>query len=148
MITVRSAAADSPEAVQLMRELSAILLSITGRSGEASFRAEDMDRPGAAFAIAYDDGGPVGCGAIREFAPGTAELKRMYARAAGRGVGKQVLQFLEREAARLGYSQIILETGTVNEKAVRFYLANGYSVCDNYGKYVGCDASVCFCKLL
>ena len=106
MITVRKAAADSPEAVQLMRELSAILLSVTGRSGEAGFRAEDMDHPGAAFAVAFmDDGGPVGCGAIREFAPGYRGTQaHVRAGGAGRGVGKQVLHFLEREAARLGYS--------------------------------------------
>lgn len=148
MITVRKAAAFSPEAVQLMRELSDILLEITGRSGEASFCSEDMDHPRAVFAVAYSDGRPAGCGAIREIAPDTAELKRMYARDAGRGVGKRVLEFLEREAARLNYSKIILETGKVNEKAVRFYLANGYSVCANYGKYADRDDSVCFCKAL
>ena len=60
--------------------------------------------------------------------------------------GKQVLEFLEREAAALDYTRIILETGTVNEKAVRFYLSNGYRVCENYGKYVGRADSVCFSK--
>jgi len=148
MVYVRKAPADCPDAVELMRELSDTLLRITGRSGEASFRAEDMDHPRSAFAIAYQDGRPAGCGAIREFEGDTAELKRMYAREKGRGVGGQLLKFLEREAALLGYKRIILETGTVNERAVRFYLSNGYSVCENYGVYAGRDDSVCFDKTL
>jgi GNAT superfamily N-acetyltransferase len=148
MIEVRKAAADSPEAAELMRELSDILRRITGRGGEASFRVEDMEAPRSAFAIAYLDGKPAGCGAIREFSPDTAELKRMYAREAGRGVGKALLAFLEAEAARLAYSKIILETGTANENAVRFYLSNGYAVCENFGKYIGRNDSVCFHKML
>jgi GNAT superfamily N-acetyltransferase len=148
MVSVRKAPADSPEAVELMRELSAFLLELTGRSGELSFRAEDMDHPRAAFAIAYQDGRPAGCGAIREFEGDTAELKRMYAREKGRGVGKRLLEFLEGEAARLGYKRIILETGAVNENAVRFYLSNGYAVCENYGMYIGRVDSVCFDKTL
>ena len=148
MIIVQKAPADSPEAALLMRELSAFLLKLTGRSGEASFHAEDMDHPRSVFAIAYVDGKPAGCGAIREFEGDTAELKRMYAREKSRGVGKRLVAFLEAEAARLGYKRIVLETGTVNEKAVRFYLANGYAVCENFGKYAGRDDSVCFDKTL
>lgn len=148
MVSVWKAPVDSPEAVELMRELSGFLLGLTGRSGELSFRAEDMDHPRAVFAIAYADGQPAGCGAIREFDGETAELKRMYAREKGRGVGKQLLAFLEREAARLGYKRIILETGSVNEHAIRFYLANGYKARENYGIYVGRTDSVCFDKTL
>ena len=148
MYSVQRAPADSPEAAELMRELSDILRAITGRGGEAGFRIEDMDHPRSAFAICYLDGVPVGCGAIREFFPDTAELKRMYARRAGRGAGGAILRFLEEEAARLGYSRIILETGTANERAVGFYLASGYRVCENFGKYAGRDDSVCFSKAL
>ena len=148
MIEIRKTAADSPEAVLLMRELSETLLSFTGRSGEASFRAEDMTAPRNVFAVAYMDGAPAGCGAIRELSPDTCELKRMYAREKGLGIGRALLHFLEREAARLNYSRIILETGTVNTGAVRFYLANGYTVIENFGKYIGRDDSVCFVKTI
>ena len=148
MISVRKALVDSPEAIGLMRELSGTLLQITGRNGESGFHAEDMDHPRAAFAVAYMDERPVGCGAIREFEGDTAELKRMYAREKGRGVGKHLLEFLEGEVARLGYKKIILETGTVNEKAIRFYRSNGYSVCENFGKYFGRTDSICFEKTL
>ena len=148
MISVRKAPVDSPEANGLMRELSGTLLQITGRTGESGFHAEDMDHPRAAFAVAYMDERPAGCGAIRELEGNTAELKRMYAREKSRGVGKHLLQFLEGEAARLGYKKIVLETGAVNEKAIRFYRSNGYSVCENFGKYFGRTDSICFEKTL
>ena len=148
MISVRKAPVDSPEAIGLMWELSGTLLQITGRTGESGFRAEDMDHPRAVFAVASMDERPAGCGAIRELEADTAELKRMYAREKGRGVGKHLLEFLEEEAARLGYKKIVLETGTVNEKAIRFYLSYGYSVCEQFGSYVGRDDSICFEKNL
>ena len=148
MISVLKAPVDSLEAIELMRELSATLLQITGRTGESGFRAEDMDHLRAVFAVAYMDERPAGCGAIRELEGDTAELKRMYAREKSRGVGKHLLEFLEGEAARLGYKKIVLETGTVNEKAIRFYRSNGYSVCEQFGSYVGRDDSICFEKNL
>ncbi len=145
-VEVRRAPVDCDEARMLMRELSEILASITGSRGDASFFVDDMADSRAVFAIAYQDGAPVGCGAIRELDRNTAELKRMYARRAGRGVGRRLLAFLEGEAAGLGYRAIALETRKVNEKAVRFYLANGYRICDNYGIYAGRPEAICFRK--
>jgi GNAT superfamily N-acetyltransferase len=63
-------------------------------------------------------------------------------------LGRALLHFLEQEAARLSYSKIILETGAVNDRAVRFYLENGYTVCENYDRYIDRDESVCFIKAI
>lgn len=145
-IEVRRAPADGGEARALMGGLSDALRAITGSGGEAGFDPGDMADPRAAFAIAFQNGAPAGCGAIRPLDEKTAELKRVYAREAGRGVGRRVLAFLEGEAARLGFSAMVLETRRVNERAVRFYLANGYRICENYGKYVGRAEAICFRK--
>jgi GNAT superfamily N-acetyltransferase len=147
-VEVRRAPADSAEARVLLRELSDTLAAMTGASGEAGFSPDNVAGPRAAFAIAYQYGAPAGCGAIRPLDEDTAELKRMYARRGGRGVGKSLLAFLETEAARLGYRAMALETRRVNEKAVRFYLANGYGICENYGRYAGRAEAVCFRKEL
>ena len=146
IIEVRRAPADGAEARMLMRELSDTLSEITGSGGEAGFSTNDVMGPRAAFAVAYQEGAPVGCGAIRALDEDTAELKRMYARRARQGVGRSLLAFLEAEAMRLGYRAITLETRRVNEKAVRFYLANGYGICENYGKYANRAEAVCFRK--
>lgn len=133
----------------LLSELASALVGITGCSGSASFDLGDMTNSRSCFAVARDDNGiALGCGAIRPFNASTAEMKRIYARDKNSGVGKKVVQFLEQRAVELGYSKIILETRIVNEKAVSFYLRNGYTIIQNYGKYAGREEAVCFEKIL
>ncbi|QGZ39073.1 L-amino acid N-acyltransferase YncA [Pseudoduganella flava] len=143
-IAVRDEDPDSDDARALMAELSQVLAAITGDSGAAAF---DVARAGA-FAIARDDAGrAVGCGALLPLDGDVAEVKRMYARP-GSGAGGAVLAHLEARAAALGYRGLWLETRKVNERAVRFYDAQGYLRIPNFGKYVGNDAAVCFGKRL
>lgn len=98
--------------------------------------------------VAYLDGQAVGCGAIKEYAPGVAEVKRMYVRpeCRGRGVATRVLQELERWAIELSYAICILETGKQQPEAIALYRKNGYRVIPNYGQYAGVENSVCFEK--
>lgn len=151
---VASADPSSPDAVELLEELSDTLAQITGDSGKASFDPADVGDPATAcFAIARgDDGRAVGCGAFRPLAlqPGVAELKRMYARPGARaaGVGRAVLAYLEAQAAAKGYEALWLETRLVNRRAVAFYERHGYSRIPNFGKYVGLDGAACFEKRL
>jgi GNAT superfamily N-acetyltransferase len=136
---------DSADALVLTGELSAALAAITGDSGAASFAAADV----SLFVVARtDDGGLLGCGALRPLAGGVGEIKRMYARPGTRGVGKALLAHLERAAAGFGYRALWLETRRVNGRAVAFYLGHGYAEIDNYGKYAGRPEAVCFGKRL
>lgn len=100
------------------------------------------------FVIAYEDGKPVGCGCFREISSNTAEIKRMYAKVKRHRVGEEILKYLEKEARKLDYSQIILETRKININAVNFYLKNGYKICSNYGKYENRLDTVCLKKEL
>jgi GNAT superfamily N-acetyltransferase len=61
----------------------------------------------------YDDGTPIGCGALRPLEPGAAELKRMYVvpAARGRAISRLLLTGLEAEAASRGWTTLRLETG-------------------------------------
>ncbi len=137
------------EALELLEELSDSLEAITGNNGKASFRLEDMQEPRSVFVIAKDcDGKAVGCGAIRSITGDIAEVKRMYARVIGKGVGTEILSFLEMRAKGLGYTTLWLETRRINGNAVRFYERNGYLIRENYGKYIGNIEAVCFEKRL
>jgi GNAT superfamily N-acetyltransferase len=141
----------SPEALQLMAELSAILEAITGDGGRNSFKPEDVAGPRGRFVIARaPEGAPLGCGAIRPLdeAAGIAEVKRMYARPGAKGVGSAILAHLEEQARGLGYAALWLETRLVNQRAVAFYERRGYRRIPNYGGYVGRPQSVCFEKRL
>lgn len=100
--------------------------------------------------VAYEEGQPVASGAIREYAPGVMEIKRMYTMPVirGKGYASKVLAELERWAAELGYKKLILETGMRNPEALALYHAKGYQVTPNYDPYIGVENSVCFEKLL
>ena len=151
-VTVAAEDPSSRDACALIVELSAALTAITGASGQASFDVADVRVARARFAIARDAAGrALGCGALRPFeAPmaGVGEIKRMFARPGTRGVGSAVLNFLEQQATRLGYTALRLETRRVNERAVTFYERHGYRRIANYGRYVGNDAAVCLEKVL
>lgn len=100
--------------------------------------------------VAYEDDMPLASGAIKEYAPGVMEVKRMYTvpEARGKGYASGVLAELERWAAALGYRKLILETGKRNPEALALYKAKGYMVTPNYPPYEGVENSVCFEKLL
>lgn len=100
--------------------------------------------------VAYEDEKPVGCGAIKEFEPGTVEVKRMFVfpQFRGKGIAGKVLAELERWAAELSFNRCILETGFKQPEAIALYRKSRYSRVPNYGQYAGVENSVCFEKLL
>jgi putative acetyltransferase len=100
--------------------------------------------------VAYAGDEPVGCGAFKEYAPDTVEIKRMFVQPAHRqqGVAQAVLAELERWAAELGYASGVLETGKRQPEAIGLYQRCGYALTANYGQYVGVENSVCMQKSL
>lgn len=139
----------SPDAISLMNELSECLQAITGDSGKNSFDSNDVCNVKAMFVIARNQSGKaVGCGAFRPMDETTAEVKRIYAKDKGMGIGRVILSFLEHRAYDFGYKSLRLETRLVNTKAVSFYERNGYRRISNYGKYIGRTNSICFEKNL
>ena len=139
----------SADAISLLNELSECLQDITGDSGRSSFDANDVCNEKAAFVIARNQcGRPVGCGAFRPMNETTAEVKRMYAKEKGLGIGSKILSFLEHQAHNMGYKTLRLETRVINRNAVSFYERNGYIKIPNYGKYEMRENSICFEKKL
>lgn len=148
-VIVRRENVDSADAQALMAQLSAVLQQITGDSGRSSFEASDLQQPAACFAIARDQqGNALGCGALRPLTQDVAELKRMFSLQGAQGIGSALLNFLEAEAATLGYREIWLETRRVNQQAVRFYLRHGYQPIARYGRYITNPQALCFAKVL
>ncbi|MGC6173748.1 GNAT family N-acetyltransferase [Lacrimispora sp. 38-1] len=145
-IKVMEADIHSDESVSLLSELSRSLNLITGNSGEASFSVNDMEDEKSTFVIAKNGNKPAGCGAIRRIDDSTAELKRMYAKEKGKGIGSFILNFLENKAGEFGYSRLICETRKINTGACSFYMRNGFCIIPNYGKYQGRVDAVCFEK--
>ncbi|MDR1224528.1 MAG: GNAT family N-acetyltransferase [Tannerella sp.] len=98
--------------------------------------------------VAYSTNEAVGCGAIREYSPGTVEIKRMFVseKARRKGVASQILNELENWARELGFKKCILETGEKLPEAISLYQKKGYSAIAAYGQYECLGGSVCFEK--
>lgn len=91
MLHIVEASIDNPDARELISELNQRLVQITGDDGTANFHAEDIKTEKSSFLIAYLDGIPYGCGALRRISDDTAEIKRVYARRNKVGVGRAIL---------------------------------------------------------
>lgn len=149
MITVEKSDPLSPDSYSLIEKLSAELAAITGDSGKSNFAIDSMDGDRSLWVLARNkNGDAIGCGAIRPLTENIAELKRMFSDRSIPGVGKALLNFLEKSAKNLGYAELWLETRDVNHKAVNFYKNNGYVSIENYGPYIGREEAVCFSKIL
>jgi GNAT superfamily N-acetyltransferase len=84
--------------------------------------------PVGAWVVAYLGGRAVGCGGIKRLDHAAAELKRIYLResARGHGLGRRVLEELERHARELGYERLRLDTGDRQPAALALFRSAGY----------------------
>lgn len=100
--------------------------------------------------VAYDGDLPVGCGAIKQYAEDTMEVKRMYVLPStrGHGIAASILSELEIWVKELYNTRCVLETGQKQPEAIALYKKEGYQIIPNYGQYEGIENSVCFEKLL
>jgi GNAT superfamily N-acetyltransferase len=157
-VLVRSEPYDGPTAQSLVAALVVDIEQRYAGDGEAddpeaewALGVDEVSLPQGVFLIAYLDGWPVGCGALRPLpAAGAraAEIKRMYTSpsARRRGVSRAVLARLESEAVRLGYRRLQLETGLRQPEAMALYETSGYHRIPNYGMYAASELSACFAK--
>jgi GNAT superfamily N-acetyltransferase len=89
---------------------------------------DEMTPPLGSFLVAWLDGAPVGCGALKTLAPGVGYLKRMWVAGSvrGLGVGRRLLGALEEEARGLGFRVLRLETNRALQEAQSLYRSAGY----------------------
>jgi pimeloyl-ACP methyl ester carboxylesterase/ribosomal protein S18 acetylase RimI-like enzyme len=95
---------------------------------------EDVEPPTGRWLVAYRDGEPVGCAALKRLDPTTAEIKRVYVapEARGLGVARALLARLERIARDVGYTTLRMDTGARQPASVALFSKVGYDQIADY----------------
>jgi putative acetyltransferase len=91
----------------------------------------------------------IACGCIRDLGDNlTVELKRMFTIKVerGQGIGKIIVEALEKWAFELQFKRMILETGVKQNSAIAMYQKIGFQIIENYGEYLGNSNSICMAK--
>lgn len=121
--------------------------------GPASYPPQDpldWTAPDGGMFVLLVGGEPAGCGGFTRHDDMTAEIKRMFVHPAHRrnGFGKILLAAIEKEALRLGYQRMTLETGLPQQAARALYEASGYRPAPCWPPYDRDPTSVCFSRKL
>ena len=147
MVQIVRTDSDNKDFIELVKYLDAELAERDG--DDHSFYAQFNKIDKIKFAvIAYENGQPMGCGAMKAFDPKTMEIKRMYVSKAsrGKGIATKILSELEHWAVELSVERCVLETGKRQPEAIQLYQKNGYHLIQNYGQYAEIENSLCFEK--
>lgn len=149
MITLKRTDSDDKDFISLVKLLDAELAIVDG--DEHLFYSQFNKIDAIKYVVvAYENAIPMGCGAIKNFAPAIMEVKRMFVLpdARGKGIASGILSELEKWASELFALKCILETGKRQTDAVSLYKRNNYKAISNYGQYAGVENSICFEKEL
>jgi DNA-binding MarR family transcriptional regulator/GNAT superfamily N-acetyltransferase len=97
-------------------------------------RPEEVSGDAGAFFVAYEEGRPVGCGALRRLEPGVGEIRHVWVHPDARrlGLARRLLDALEREAAARGLTAVRLDTHATLTEAQAMYRACGYHEIPRY----------------
>jgi GNAT superfamily N-acetyltransferase len=152
LATIAREPLSSPDAQRLIASLNAELSVIYPNPADNFFELAEEQTAGdrGVFLLARVDGRPVGCGALRRIDTTTGEIKRMYVAPAARGtgLGRRLLDELERHARGLGLRRLVLETGPRQPEAIGLYQRAGFARIPCFGEYRHAPLSVCMAKPL
>jgi DNA-binding MarR family transcriptional regulator/ribosomal protein S18 acetylase RimI-like enzyme len=97
-------------------------------------RPQEVSGDAGAFLVAYEEGRPVGCGALRRLGPGAGEIRHVWVHPDARrlGLARRLLDALEREAAGRGFDVVRLDTHASLKEAQAMYRACGYREIPRY----------------
>jgi DNA-binding MarR family transcriptional regulator/GNAT superfamily N-acetyltransferase len=100
-----------------------------GYDDAALSRPGELSGAAGAFLMAYEEGRPVGCGGWHRLADDVAEVRHLWVSggARGLGLGRRLLDRLERDAAGRGIATMRLGTHRVLTEAMALYRRGGYT---------------------
>ncbi|MFJ8055233.1 GNAT family N-acetyltransferase [Streptomyces sp. NPDC096142] len=104
-------------------------------------RPEEVTGDAGAFLVAYEEGRPVACGALRTLEPGTGEIRHVWVHPGARrlGLARRILARLEQAAVEHGLTVVRLDTHAALTEARAMYRACGYTEIPAYVDHVYAD---------
>lgn len=119
------------EARRLVREYAASLnvdLSFQDFDAELRHFTTEYAAPAGAFILAEQAGQYVACIGLRQFAPDSGEIKRLYVAPAarGRGLGRLLVECIVAAARDIGYRSLLLDTLPFMKEAQALYTSLGF----------------------
>ncbi|HWR84901.1 MAG TPA: GNAT family N-acetyltransferase [Rhodoglobus sp.] len=131
MIEHRPTAVDDPVARQLLDEYfdyRAATFPQPDGYRRSYPSAAAFTPPEGVFLTVLTDDAVAGCGGVRRLSPVRYEVKHLWIRPAlqGQGLGRGLLAELERRAAELGATEVVLDTNASLEAAGGLYRSSGY----------------------
>ena len=100
--------------------------------------------------IVYMDDKAVACGGLKKYSDTDVEIKRVWVdpNLRGKHIATELMDFIEKRAAEMGYKRTILQTREIMKDAVGLYQKRGYEKIENYPPYDKLDGAICFAKKL
>ena len=143
---IRTGGLDHPAVASLLQEH---LQSMAQLSPPESVHALDLDalrKPQITFWSAWQDDELMGCGALKQLDAAHGEIKSMRtaSRHRRKGVAAAMLEHILDEAQRRAYTQLSLETGSMQgfEPARALYARYGFESCGPFADYTDDPNSV------
>lgn len=146
---ITEVAPDSPEAVELIRELDAHLWTHPyPPQSRHAFSVDKLLHERVVFFVTRYEEELAGCGGIKMFGTDYGEVKRMFVRPQfrGKGLGKAMLRRLAEYARSKDANLLRLETGIYEVEAIGLYEGWGFQRRAPFGEYVEDPMSVYFEK--
>jgi DNA-binding MarR family transcriptional regulator/GNAT superfamily N-acetyltransferase len=131
-IEIRPVDPEHPDArhclAQYVAELNRRSTRVFDPTVGATALPHEIRPPAGQFFVAYLDDEAVGCGAVKHHPDGPAEIKRMWIapQARGVGLGRRLLETLERCALMGGAQLAHIETSSVLHEALALYRSAGW----------------------
>ncbi len=125
--------------IELLQEHHQEMFAYSPAESIHALDISSLNEPSLTIWSARVGGSLAGCGGLKELNAGQAEIKSMRTAKAflQKGVGSQVLQVILAEAAKRGYKQVSLETGTHEAflPVQMLYKRFGFRECGPFGVY-------------
>src|SRR3954466_1624951 len=133
LVEVRQVDPETPDAQRCLRAYVAELNRRAPQRGfdprkGATAEPHEVRPPNGAFVVVYLRGEAIGCGAVKHHPGDVTDIKRMWLAesARGLGLGRRLLEHLERLAREHGSTEAHIETSDVLPEAIALYRSAGY----------------------